>query len=392
MDKIIQAALPSQEERRRELRTLFQAAVRLVLELVLEEELKAMVGARRFERVGSRKDYRNGTYLRRLLTSLGEIELAVPRSREQGAPTEVLGRYRRRTEEVDEMIAEAYVGGISQRRMGEVTEALLGEQVSRSTVSRIAKRLDAAVEALRSRPLEGPYPYLYLDATFLDTRWARRVENVSALLAYGVGPEGRRELLDVVLGPEESEESWSELLGNLIERGLSGVELVICDAHRGLEAAVRRWLPEVKRQRCTVHLQRNVAAKVPRRLRKRVAREVGEIFRADGRAQARSRLAGVVARWQRELPEAMEVLERGFEAASQFYAFPRPHWSRIRTTNGLERLHAEIKRRVRAVGAFPDRASALRLVTAVALRVTETWASRRYLDVSLLHEEVAGAA
>ena len=392
MDKITSTALPSQDERRQDLRTLFQAAVRLVLELVLEEELKAMVGARRFERIGSRKDHRNGTYLRRLLTSLGEIEVAVPRSREQGAPTEVIGRYRRRTEEVDELIAEAYVGGISQRRMGEVTGALLGEQVSRSTVSRIAKRLDEAVQALRNRPLEGPYPYLYLDATFLDTRWARRVENVSALLAYGVGPEGHRELLDVALGPEESEESWSELLGNLIERGLSGVELVICDAHRGLEAAVRRWLPEVKRQRCTVHLQRNVAAKVPRRLRKRVAREVGQVFQADGLAQARSRMAQVVARWRGELPEAMEVLERGFEAASQFYAFPRPHWSRIRTTNGLERLHAEIKRRVRAVGAFPDRASALRLVTAVALRVTQTCASRRYLDVSLLHNEVAGAA
>ena len=143
-----------------------------------------MVGARRFERVGSRKDHRNGTYLRRLLTSLGQID--------------VMGRYRRRSEEVDEMMVEAYVSGVSQRKMCDVTEALLGERVGRSTVSRVAKRLDGAVEALRSAPIEGPHPYLYLDATFLDARWARKVENVSALVAYAVDPDGHRRLLVLV--------------------------------------------------------------------------------------------------------------------------------------------------------------------------------------------------
>jgi putative transposase len=141
-----------------------------------------------------------------------------------------------------------------------------------------------------------------------------------------------------------------------------------------------------------VHLVRNVTAKVPRRLRKRVAREVGAIFQAPSLGEAKKRLAEVRARWATELPEAMEVLERGFGAATQFYAFPKAHWPRLRTTNGLERLHAEVKRRIRAVGAFPDRASALRLITAVALRATEAWASRRYLDVSLLEEETEGAA
>ncbi len=145
---------------------------------------EAMVGARRFERVGSRKDHRNGTYLRRLLTSLGQID--------------VMGRYRRRSEEVDEMMVEAYVSGVSQRKMCDVTEALLGERVGRSTVSRVAKRLDGAVEALRSAPIEGPHPYLYLDATFLDARWARKVENVSALVAYAVDPDGHRRLLVLV--------------------------------------------------------------------------------------------------------------------------------------------------------------------------------------------------
>ena len=285
---------------------------------------------------------------------------------------------------MDEMMVEAYVSGVSQRKMGDVTEALLGERVGRSTVSRVAKRLDGAVEALRSAPIEGPHPYLYLDATFLDARWARKVENVSALVAYAVDPDGHRRLLAITLGPEESEDRWSELLEQLLERGLSGVELVIADEHAGLAAALRRFLPEVRRQRCTVHLQRNVLAKVPHRLRKRVAREVAAVFRAPGLAKAKKRLAEITARWHNELPEAMRVLERGFTAATQFYAFPEPHWARLRTTNSLERLHTEIKRRIRSAGAFPDRASALRLITAVALRTTAVWSERRYLDLSLL--------
>jgi putative transposase len=392
MEKMVEVQRATQDELRQELRALFQGAIRITLEMVLEEEVKAMVGARRFERIGSRRDHRNGTFLRRFLTSMGQIEVAVPRSRGQGSPVDVLGRYQRRAEEIDEMIAEAYVGGVSQRKMGEVTEALMGESVGRSTVSRVAKRLDQAVDELRNQPIEGPHPYLYLDATFLDARWARKVENVSALMAYAVGPDGRRRLLGITLGSEESEDSWAELLDQLVDRGLSGVQLVIADGHAGLAAAVRRFLPEARQQRCTVHLVRNVTAKVPRRLRKRVAREVGAIFQAPSLGEAKKRLAEVRARWATELPEAMEVLERGFGAATQFYAFPKAHWPRLRTTNGLERLHAEVKRRIRAVGAFPDRASALRLITAVALRATEAWASRRYLDVSLLEEETEGAA
>ena len=394
MEKITEFSLATQDELRDDLKSLFRGAIRLTLEMVLEEEVKAMVGARRFERVASRRDRRNGTYLRRVLTSLGQLEVTVPRSRENGAPVEVLGRYRRRTDEVDDMITEAYVRGVSQRGMGDVTEALMGERVSRSTVSRTARKLDAAVTALREQPIEGPHPYLYLDATYLDARWARKVENVSALVAYAVGPDGRRHLLAITLGAEESADSWSELLQQLLERGLSGVRLVIADEHAGLAAAVRRCLPEAERQRCTVHLQRNVLTKAPQRLRKRLAREIAPLFNARDLSEARHRRDELVQRWQRELPEAMDTLTRGFAAATRFYAFPKPHWPRIRTTNGLERLHAEIKRRTRAVGAFPDRASALRLITAVALRATESWGARRYLDLSLLDpkEDTAHAA
>lgn len=393
MREVVEIARATQDELRRDLNELFRGAIRLTLEMVLEEELKAMVGARRFERVGSRKDHRNGTYLRRLLTSLGQIDVTVPKSRDQGSPADVIGRHQRRSPELDEMMVEAYVSGVSQRKMAEVTEALMGERVGRSTVSRVAKRLDEAVTELREAPIEAAQPYLYLDATFLDARWARKVENVSALVAYAVGPDGHRRLLGLTLGYEESEDSWSELLAELLERGLSAVGLVIADEHAGLAAAVRTLLPEARRQRCTVHLQRNVWAKVPHRLRKRVAREVAQIFQAPGLPESKKLLGEFAARWRKELPEALEVLERGFGAATQFYAFPEVHWPRLRTTNGLERLHGEIKRRVKAAGACPDRASALRLVTAVAIKTTTIWGDRRYLDMSLLQtQEVARAA
>jgi len=286
----------------------------------------------------------------------------------------------------------AQVSGVSTRRMGKVTEALLGEEVSRSTVSRVTKSLEDNVEGLRQAPLSQSFPYLYLDATFLDARWARTVENVSALVAYAVGEDGHRHLLAITLGASESKEAWAELLGQLVERGLRGVQLVIADAHAGLGAAVRLVLPEVKLQRCTVHLTRNVLAKVPWRLRGRLGKEVSRLFEAPSRAEARKRLEALRTGLGAQVPEAMVCLDEGFLAATSFYDFPKQHWRRIRTTNGLERLHGEVKRRIRAVGAFPDRTSALRLVTAVALAATSIWDDRQYLDMSLLTTEATKAA
>jgi putative transposase len=385
MSEAANVELPTQDDCQTDLRSVFQGAIRVALELILEEEIRVMVGARRFERAAQRVDHRNGTYLRRLMTSMGTVALSVPRARAGGAAgAGVLGRYRRRTRDVDNAIVSAYVHGASTRDVGKVTEALMGEQVGRSTVSRVTKSLGEKVEELRMAPIAGPVPYLFLDATFLDARWARKVENVSALVAYGIGLDGKRQLLAVAVGAEESEESWSELLAQLNERGLSGVRLVVADAHAGLARAVRKHIPEALLQRCTVHLQRNVLTKAPQRLRSRLAHEVSKVFQAPSKAQARERVEALRASLGKQVPEAMKCLDEGFAAATQFYAFPREHWHRIRSTNGLERLHGEVKRRTRAVGAFPDRASALRLVTAVALEVTSIWADRRYLDMSLL--------
>jgi putative transposase len=372
---------------RTDVAALFRGAIRLTLECLLEQEVREMVGARRYERLGSRKDHLNGTYLRRLLSSMGELELAVPRTRHRGAPVDVVGRYKRRTEEVDRLVTTAYVQGVSTRDMTRLSQALMGEGISRSTVSRVTKVLSEQVEQLRRAPIEGPIPYLYLDATFLDARWARSVENVSAMVAYGVDGSGHRRLLAVTLGAEESESSWSELLTQVCDRGLSGVQLVIADDHRGLANAVRRHLPEAPRQRCTVHLERNILTKVPQRLRARVAKQLRVIFDAPGLTEARKRLEDFAHGLGHQVPEALRRLEEGFAAATQFYAFPREHWVRIRSTNGLERLHGELKRRTRSVGAFPDRDSALRLVTAVAIETAHVWADRRYLDMSPLNTD-----
>jgi putative transposase len=390
VNEVAELELPTQENFRADLRSLFQGAVRVALEVVLEDEIREMVGAKKWERQAQRVDSRNGTYLRRLITTMGAVDLEVPRARAGGsAGGAVIGRYKRRSAEIDDAMVSAYVHGASTRDIGQITEALMGEHVSKSTVSRVAKTLGTKVEELRKDPIVGPIPYLFLDATFLDARWARTVENVSALVAYGIGLDGHRQLLAVTIGAEESEESWSELLAQLVERGLSGVQLVIADAHAGIAKAVRLHLPEAPQQRCVVHFQRNVVGKAPQKLRARLSREVWQVFVAPNKAEARKRMAQLAAGLGRQLPESMACLEAGFDAATKFYAFPKEHWHRIRSTNGLERLHGEIKRRTRAVGAFPDRASALRLVTAVALQVTAIWTDRRYLDMSLLKSKEA---
>jgi len=381
---------PSQADIRADLHELVLGAIRTTLETVMQHSVHFIVGARLHERTDTRRDVRNGSYSRQLTTPSGAIDLDVPRTRTQGAAGAVIGRYKRRAPEIDAAITEAYVGGVSTRKMTGVTEALMGEGVSRSAVSRVTARLEEQVEALRLAPIGEAVTYLFLDATFLDARWARQVENVSALVAYGVGLDGKRQLLAVTIGASESEDSWADLLQQLVARGLHGVQMVISDAHPGLKAAVRRLLPEAPHQRCTVHLTRNVTAKAPQRLRSRIAREAVRILHAPSLADAKKIKAEFDAALGAQVPEARECLDAGFDAATRYYSFPKEHWKRIRSTNGLERLHGEIKRRIKSVGAFPDRASALRLITAVALQVTTIWSDRRYLDFTQ-HVEAAAS-
>jgi putative transposase len=388
----IDSVIPTQEDFHLDLEARVRSAVQATIQIVLDEELERLVGAGPYERSDQRVDVRNGRYERRVVTTAGEVAVQVGRTRGGGAATAPLGRYARRRPEIDAAVTQAYVGGVSTRDMADVTEALLGQRIGRSTVSRVTKRLEDQVDELRREPITEPIPYLYLDATFVDARWARSVENVSALVAYGVGLDGHRRLLAVHIGAQESEASWADLLGELVARGLSGVQLIIRDEHAGLIVAARKVLPEVKQQRCTVHLMRNVCSHLPQRHQKRIARELVAVLHADSLDAAKRNLRAFRLQFAKQFPEAVECLERGFADATTYFAFPEAHWIRIRSTNGLERLHGEIKRRTRAVGAFPDRASALRLITAVALQVTSIWSDRVYLDMSLLATHHAAAA
>ena len=390
--EFIDLEMPTQEDFQLDLAARCRDAVRLTIQVVLDEELERLIGAGPYERSDQRVDVRNGHYPRRIVTTSGEVDVRVGRSRDGGAANAPLGRYARRQPEIDAAITQAYVGGVSTRDMASITTALIGKRVGRSTVSRVTKRLEDEVETLRTARITDEFPYLYLDATFVDARWARTVENVSALVAYGVGTDGHRQLLGVHIGASESEASWAELLAELVARGLSGVRLIIRDEHAGLIAAARKVLPEVRQQRCTVHLTRNVFSNVPARHQKRIAREVVTVLHADSLDEAKKHLRSFRARFGKQFPEAVACLERGFADATTYFAFPAEHRVRIRSTNGLERLHGEIKRRTRAIGAFPDRASALRLITAVALQVTSIWHDRVYLDMSLLDANYTAAA
>ena len=384
--------VPTQEDFKFDLAARFRQAVQLTLQVVVDEELERLVGAGPYQRSDERVDVRNGAYDRRVVTTSGEVGVRVGRTRAGGAATKPLGRYKRRQAEIDDAITETYVRGASTRDIAPITQALLGKRVGRSTVSRVTRRLEDEVEALRTEPIAEPIAYLYIDATFIDARWARTVENVAALVAYGVGPDGHRRLLAVHIGTQESEASWAGLLRELVERGLSGVRLVIADDHAGLRAAVRKVLPEAPIQRCTVHLMRNVLSNVPRRHQKRIGAELVKVLHAGSLAAAKKALRSFRDRFAGQFSEAVECLERGFAAGTQYFAFPENHWMRIRSNNGLERLHGEIKRRTRVVGAFPDRASALRLITAVALQSVSIWRDRIYLDMSLLDAHAAAAA
>ena len=381
--------IPTQEDFQLDLAARCREAVQRTMQLVLDEELARLVGAGPYQRSGERVDVRNGTYARRIVTTTGEVGVRVGRTRAGGSATKPLGRYRRRQQQVDDTITEAYVRGASTRDIAPITEALLGKRVERSTVSRVTRKLADEVEALRRERLTDPITYLYLDATFVDARWARTVENVAALVAYGVGPDGHRRLLAVHIGTQEAEASWAGLLKELVSRGLMGVQLIIADAHAGLLLAARKVLPEARLQRCTVHLMRNVLAHVPRRHQKRLARELVGVLHAASLATAKTALRSFRDRFATQFPEAVACLADGFDAATEYFAFPAAHWLRIRSNNGLERLHGEIKRRTRAVEAFPDRASALRLITAVARQAVSIWSDRVYLDMTLLANRVA---
>ena len=380
-DELNQAATASLEDRVRD-------AIKGVLEQVMEEEMTAQLQAQHRERTERRRGERNGHYTRGLTTTAGQIEqIRVPRAREMPFLTEVFERYRRMTGSLEEAVLEMYLQGVSTRKVEQITGKLSGTRISKDAVSRIVARFDEVFAEWRGRQLDKSrsYPYLYLDATYLKARWAGAVRDVALLVAVGVNDEGYREVLAVEAAAGERTETWRGMLQGLGERGLRGVKLVISDDHESIKSATKVELPGAAWQRCVVHFQRNVLAHVPQTESKAVAADLKVVFQAARRETAEALAASFAKRYGDLYPKAVASLGRGLDEALTYTSFPSSHHRLIRTTNGLERVFREVKRRTRVVGVFPNEQSAETLATAVLLRVSEDWSERKYLNMEPLH-------
>jgi putative transposase len=360
--------------------------VKAVLEEVLEEEMTQHLNAGYRELTPTRRGERNGYYTRNLVTPAGKIErLEVPRDREGEFVTEVFERYKRMTGDVEEAVLEMYLSGISVRKIAGVTDALSKVRVGKDAVSRIASRLEEQQKEWRERSLEEKeYPYLYLDATYLKVRWAARVTTMALLVCVGVDEEGFREVLAVEVAGSEKGVAYASLLRGLIDRGLSGVRLVVSDDHEGIKAAVSGELPGAQWQRCVVHFERNVLSSVPASEMSEVAEDLKAIFKVRREKTARALAEEFVELYGKRFPKAVAVFEAGIGDALTYLSFPGSHHAKLRTTNMLERLFKEVKRRTRVVGVFPNETSASTLATEIVLRSSEEWALRRYLTMDAL--------
>lgn len=357
-------------------------AVAFFVRELMEGEITAEVGAGRGEVAPEqRQTHRNGYRPRSWETRVGEIELLVPRKRSGTAYFPSFLEARRPAEQaIFAVVMEAYVNGVSTRKVDRLVEQLGVHGMTKDRVSAICRGLDERVDAFRNRPLEGSYPYLWLDAKHVKVRDQGRVVSKAVVVAYAVHETGVREVLGLDVGEVESGSFWVEFLRGLKRRGLAGVKLCITDQHEGLKAAVARVLG-VPWQRCTVHFTRDMQAHVRRDQRGLVAAALREIFQADDGAQARDRVTSVLERLAPTAPKVCELLEAAEEDLTAFYQFPREHWPKIRSTNPLERVNKEIGRRSDVVGIFPNDASVIRLAGALLLEQNDEWLiQRRYLS------------
>jgi putative transposase len=358
-------------------------SLRWVVQELMEAEVSELIGAEHGERNPDRLTHRNGYRPRRWDTRAGEIELAIPKIRRGSYFPSFLEPRRRSEQALVSVIQQAYVCGVSTRKVDQLVESL-GLRVSRSEVSRICAGLDEQVEAFRTRPLEGRYPYLWLDAKVEKVRDGGRVVRKCLVIAHGVHESGRREVIGLDCGACESEAFWREFLRDLVKRGLAGVQLVVSDAHEGLKHAIAQVLG-CPWQRCTVHFLREALGHARREQQPMLAALIRPIFNADTGEQARELVGDAIARLERPLPKVASMLERAEDDLLAFYAFPSDHWRKLRSTNPLERLNREIGRRTDVVGIFPDDASLIRLATSLVIEQNDEWlVGRRYLSLDSL--------
>ena len=363
---------------------LIRESVRLVMQELIETEASGQIGAGRYERTDTRVTDRNGSRPRLLATQAGDVQLRIPKLRKGTFFPVILEPRRRIDQALYAVVMEAYVNGVSTRSVEELVTALgIDSGISKSEVSRICAGLDETVEAFRSRPLHHTdFPYVFLDATYLHVRRPGQVTSMAVVVATGVTATGGREVLGVDVGDSEDEVFWRGFLRTLKERGLTGVRLVISDQHAGLVAALRRVLQGAAHQRCRVHFVRNLLALVPKSHKDMVAAVFRTIFAQPDPATVAATWDSVQDQLAAAFPKIGPLMDEAKPEVLAFTAFPRSHWPKVWSTNPLERVNKEIKRRARVVGIFPNDAAVIRLVGAVLADMHDEWqvSDRRYLS------------
>jgi len=348
------------------LREKMRAAVRYALVAILNEEVEVLVGAGRYERSEQRRDHRNGTYSRHLGTSVGQIEnLAVPRTR-KGFRTQVFERYQRRQAELDQAIGEMFVQGVSTMQVGQVMEALTDIKPSPSTVSRVFHTLEGEFATWKNRPLEARYVYAFADGTYFSVIYAAEGQKMPILAVVGINQQGEREVLGFTVGERENQTAWEDLLEDLKSRGVQAVDLWVTDGHQAMRNALQLKFAASERQRCVKHKMDNVLGYVPTAQQEAIEPELKAIFYQDSREKADQAVAAFSEKYSTTYPTAVECLKRDLEACLTFYAFPQAHWKTIRTTNVIERLFGEVKKRShKMAAAFRNEDSCLLMFYAV---------------------------
>ena len=392
-DKIIQFDDAMFESK---LDALVRVKVEQTINAMLDAEADEIANAARYERKTDRKAFRAGHYERTPTAKAGKLSLKVPKLKGALFESAVVERYRRRESSVEEALMEMYLAGVSTRRADDISQLLWGERMPSQTLSDKLKKVYAEIDEWRNRPLEGEWPYVFVDGVWHKRSWGGHVENVSVLVAIGVNREGRREVIAVDEGMREDSASWEQFFRSMIERGLRGVRLVVGDRCAGLVSTVNSMLPNAKYQRCMVHFMRNVLSKTPPSHREWASAALKAIFAQENRESAMAK-AGTVAgeMEERKLKAAANCLREGVGETTTYLLpeFPANHRIKLRTNNMIERLNKEIRRRTRVVGSFPDSNSALMLVCARIRYVTSrSWSDRRYMDMSRLDDNLGAAA
>ena len=366
-----------------------RAVAEAVMQLLMEADVEGMIGAGRHERTPERATYRNGYRDRSLDTRLGSLQLRIPKLRQGSYFPPFLEPRKLSEKALVAVIQEAWIGGVSTRRVDDLVQAMGLSGIGKSTVSKLCKDIDERVGAFLDRPLSGEWPYLWLDATYLKQREGGRIVSVAAIIAVAVNTDGKREIVGLHIGPSEAETFWSTFLKSLVRRGLSGVKLVISDAHEGLKAAIRRVF-SASWQRCRVHWMRNALSYVPKAQQSMAAAALRQAFIQPDRAAASQTLRHVADQLREKCPKLGAFIDDSETDVLAHLDFPSQHRTRIHSTNSLERLNKEVKRRADVVGIFPNEDSIIRLIGAVLLEANDEWQTQnRYMQTEPMTELMA---